>query len=160
VQELTRPDLPDHLRRTVQELGLDPSRVTVEVTETGLFSDPHAARECLSAVVALGCGLALDDFGTGYSSLSRLLELPAATIKVDSSFTRTLPGGPAATAVVSSVLLLGRDLDRTVVVEGVETRAHLRALRDLGCRHAQGFLLGLPLPGPVVTEQLRAGAPG
>jgi diguanylate cyclase (GGDEF)-like protein len=156
VQELSRPDLPEHLRRCVTEVGLAPSRVTVEVTETGLFTDSHAVRTCLSALVGLGCELALDDFGTGYSSLSRLLELPAATIKVDSSFTRTLADSRAATAVVSSVLLLGRDLGRPVVVEGVETPGHLRALRELGCRYAQGFLLGRPLPGEEVAALLGA----
>jgi EAL domain-containing protein (putative c-di-GMP-specific phosphodiesterase class I) len=85
------------------------------------------------------------------------VQLPASTLKVDQSFTRALNTDADALAVVSAVLLLGRSLRRTVIVEGVEDAATLRTLRDLGCTHAQGFHLARPQPGDHITAELQRG---
>ena len=95
-----------------------------------------------------------------YSSLSRLLQLPAHTLKIDHSFTRRLPQSPDSIAVISSVLLLGHNLKRTIVVEGVEDEATLTILRDLGCMYAQGYHLGLPQPPNQLTRTLTPESPG
>jgi diguanylate cyclase len=155
VQELSRPDLPERVRAVLDEHGIDPGRITVEITENGLLTDPDAAVACLQGLLGLGCRLALDDFGTGYSSLSRLLDLPTAALKIDRSFARTLPNTTTAAAVVAAVLVLGRDLDRDVVVEGVETSDALRSLRALGCRFVQGFHLARPVPAELITALLQ-----
>ncbi len=132
--------------------GIAPERLTLEVTETGLVSDPLGTTAVLEAVRALGCQVAIDDFGTGHSSLSRLVDLPACVLKVDREFTRQLPGRTAAVAVVAAVLELGRQLDRTVVVEGVEDQPTLQSLRGLGVSYAQGYHLGRPVAPERIVE--------
>lgn len=138
-------DLVGVLTRT----GVAPAQLTLEVVETDAL-DVAAAR-CLTELREMGCDLAIDDFGTGYSSLSRLVKLPAGTWKVDRSLTSDLVARPAAAAVVSAVVQLGRQLDRMVVVEGVEDADTLHRLHGLGCTHAQGYHLGRPLAPEDVT---------
>ncbi|GMA87918.1 hypothetical protein GCM10025868_31680 [Angustibacter aerolatus] len=103
-------------------------------------SPPPPCRRCATSAASL----AIDDFGTGHSSLSRLLEIPASTLKVDQSFSRGLPTRRDAAAIVSSVLLLGHNLRRTVVVEGVEDALTLETLHRLGATHVQGYHLARP----------------
>ena len=155
--ELTDPRLPVHLAAVLRSTGLAPARLTLEITETGLIADAATVARSLTALELLGCELAIDDVGTGYSSLSRLVDLPAGTWKIDGSFTADLLDRPAAAAVVSAVLQLGRELERVVVVEGVEDEPTLQALRRLGCTHAQGYHLGRPQPAEQITDLLSAG---
>ena len=154
VSELASPGLAARVSRCLQESGVEPGRLTLEITETGVISGRSAAGTALTHLQDLGCGLAIDDFGTGHSSLSRLARIPAGILKVDRSFTSDLLVDRAAGTVVSAVLLLGRDLGRTVVVEGVEDQPTLAALRGLGATHVQGFHLGRPLPPDEVTALL------
>ena len=153
-EEFSDPRLPQHLAAALEQTGVAPTRLTLEITETGLMTDPDAAGRALTALTALGCEVAIDDFGTGYSSLSRLVDLPAATWKIDRSFTADLAQRPAAAAVVSAVLQLGRQLERVVVVEGVEDETTVRALRELGCAHAQGYSLGRPQSAAQIVDLL------
>ncbi|WNB87174.1 EAL domain-containing protein [Cellulomonas sp. ATA003] len=153
-EELTDPRLPERVARTVASYGLDPHRLTLEITESGVISHPEVTVAALEQIRALGVQLAIDDFGTGYSSLGRLLEIPAATLKVDQSFTRNLSGNRDAAAVVSAVLLLGHNLRRTVVVEGVENADTLQSLHELGCTHVQGYHLSVPQPPDALRAQL------
>ena len=157
VGELSSPGLSSRVARSLQESGIEPGRLTLEITETGVISGRSAAGTALGDLQELGCGLAIDDFGTGHSSLSRLARISAGVLKVDRSFTSDLLVDRAAATVVSAVLLLGRDLGRTVVVEGVEDEPTLAALRGLGATHVQGFHLGRPLPADDVTALLAGG---
>ncbi|HLL10313.1 MAG TPA: EAL domain-containing protein, partial [Rubrivivax sp.] len=93
----------------------------------------------------LGVGLAIDDFGTGYSSLSHLSSLPIDCLKIDRSFVSRLNSSANEAAVVRSIILLGSSLGKRVVAEGIETAVQLNALREMGCRLGQGFLLARPL---------------
>jgi EAL domain-containing protein (putative c-di-GMP-specific phosphodiesterase class I) len=102
---------------------------------------PHPG---LQEVKRLGVRLAIDDFGTGWSSLAYLKWLPFDVLKVDRSFVRNLGEDPRDEAIVATIVTLARELDKTVVAEGVESERQLRALRRLGCQEAQGFLLGRP----------------
>jgi diguanylate cyclase (GGDEF)-like protein len=154
--ELLRPMLAEHVASCLAEHGLAADRLTLEITETGLLGDPGAAAAAVGELRALGCELAIDDFGTGHSSLSRLVQVPAATVKVDRSFALGLPHSPDAAAVVAAVLGLGRSLGRAVVVEGVEDEETLSALRGLGATLAQGFHLGRPAPADAVAAGLAA----
>ena len=157
-EELTDPRLPQQVAAILQRTGIAPGRLTLEVTETGVLVVNHtAAHGTLTALRELGCDLAIDDFGTGYSSLSRLVDLPAATWKIDRSFTSELSSRPAAAAVVSAALQLGATLHRTVVVEGVESDNALQTLRRLGCTHAQGYHLGRPQDADQLADQLSGG---
>jgi EAL domain-containing protein (putative c-di-GMP-specific phosphodiesterase class I) len=153
--ELLEPELVRHVASSLGDAGLDPHRLTVEITETGLLQQSEAAERALHALLDLGCALAIDDFGTGYSSLSRLVDIPAATIKVDQAFTHRLGKDASAAAVISAVVTLGQKLRRTIVAEGVEDRAMQQELHQLGIRHVQGFHLAVPVSGAEMTGHLR-----
>ncbi|NHC46672.1 EAL domain-containing protein [Motilibacter sp. K478] len=158
--ELAQRGLVDTVSAVLAETGLAPGRLTLEITETQLFTEPVIAARAVEELRRLGCELAIDDFGTGYSSLSRLVEIPAGTLKVDQSFTRGLTVRADAAAVVSSVLLLGHSLQRTVVVEGVEDAATLVVLRELGVTHGQGYHFARPLPPEELGRGILAGTVG
>ena len=159
VQELGDDLLEERLRRTLAAAGVPPDRVVLEITESGFLDDPGRV-DLLLRLHRGGHVLAIDDFGAGYSSLSRLVQLPAQVLKVDRSFTRSLVSNTDVRAVVASVLRLGADLGRDVVVEGVEDEETLTVLRSLGCRYAQGFHLGVPVPADrvVIAPGARTGA--
>jgi diguanylate cyclase (GGDEF)-like protein len=126
------------------EAGLEPSALTLEVTETLLMTGRAEARAVLERVRATGVQIAVDDFGTGYSSLSWLARLPLDIMKVDRSFIASLGLVERESAIVEAMIHLAHTLGFTVVAEGVETDAQLCRLTDLGCDGAQGYLLGYP----------------
>src|SRR4051794_4255997 len=135
--EFSRPELRSVLVETVGNTGVDPGRLVLEITETGLLAEPAVTGEATKNVTELGCSLAIDDFGTGYSSLSRLTTLPARILKIDQSSVRGLTDNAESLAVVSAVLLLAHNLRKTVVAEGVESAEVYEVLRELGCHYAQ-----------------------
>jgi EAL domain-containing protein (putative c-di-GMP-specific phosphodiesterase class I) len=155
--QLRRGDLIARVRERIGAPGVDPARLTVELTESSTIEDPALAETLVRELHALGLRIALDDFGTGYSSLSRLGELPVSTLKIDRSFLRDVPECADAAAVVTAILQLAGALGRTAVAEGVETEAQRAFLAREGCPLAQGFLLGAPAP-PEVVEDLMAPA--
>ena len=142
------------MQERLEASGADPSRLTVELTESSTLEDPALAEEVVRGLDALGLRIALDDFGTGYSSLSRLRELPVSTLKIDRSFLRDVPERPEAAAVVTAILQLAAALGRVAVAEGVETEAQREFLTREGCPLAQGFLLGVPAPPEVVEADI------
>ncbi|KTR04277.1 hypothetical protein NS365_15470 [Aureimonas ureilytica] len=125
---------------------LAPHRLELEVTETAVLSDPDLAGDILGSLRGLGVGIALDDFGTGFSSLRMVKELPLTRIKIDRSFVSGVNETSASAAVIRSVLSLCEGYGLTATAEGVETSEELAVLRQHGCRHVQGFLLGRPQP--------------
>ncbi|GAA2724247.1 putative bifunctional diguanylate cyclase/phosphodiesterase [Cellulomonas aerilata] len=160
-QELTDPLLPVRVADTLAATGVAAHRLTLEITESGMITSPEVTLGALAQIRDLGVQLAIDDFGTGYSSLSRLTQIPASTLKVDQSFTRDLAANRDAAAVVAAVLLLGHNLRRTVVVEGVEDAETLGGLHELGCTHVQGYFLSTPkhpddLAGELVEQPWKA----
>jgi EAL domain-containing protein (putative c-di-GMP-specific phosphodiesterase class I)/DNA-binding winged helix-turn-helix (wHTH) protein len=126
------------------ETGLPATRLELEITETALIHDLDRALATLRRIKTLGVRIAMDDFGTGYSSLSNLLAFPFDKIKIDGSFIKSVNVNNKATAVVRSVLGLGRALRLPVLAEGVERRDQLEFLRNELCNEAQGYLLGRP----------------
>ena len=156
----------------LDESGFPAEQLTLEVTEGVLVRDVDAVVAQLEALRSLGIKIAIDDFGTGFSGLSYLRHLPADIIKIDRSFVSDLPTGRSATTLITSIVELARTLGLDVVAEGVETEAQRRALRELDCAQAQGYLFARPepadrcsgsLPGSVVALTARipaqAGAP-
>ena len=158
-RQLRRLDFVDRVAHHLRATGADPSRLTVELTESATMEDPASAEPILRALHDLGLRLALDDFGSGYSSLSRLLEMPVETLKIDRAFLREVPENREAAAIVTAILRLSKALGRSAVAEGVETEAQRSFLVAEGCRLAQGFLLGRPLPPDGVETLLDAGEP-
>jgi diguanylate cyclase (GGDEF)-like protein/PAS domain S-box-containing protein len=132
------------VQQAVQEAGLRPADVRVEITETALMDSPGEAAYVLRELRNFGVKVYLDDFGTGYSSLSHLHKLPVDALKIDRSFVKSLllPDRPA---IVESILALARTLNTSVVAEGIESDVQARELERLGCTHAQGFLFSKPL---------------
>ncbi len=146
--ELAQPDFSDRLQAVLQ--GADPAwarHLELEVTESVFHHDVRTVRQHLQALRALGLTVAIDDFGTGQSSLSRLHTLPFDKIKLDRSFVQAL-AEPMVQAIVRAMAQLADSFSRGLVVEGVETREQLHQLMQLGCRGAQGYLLGRPAALP------------
>ncbi len=155
---LTGADLADlHLVERVggacARVGLPPSLLRLEVTESVTAAVAHAAYATLSGLRAAGHELLLDDFGTGFSSLSFLRDLPLDEVKLDRSFLVDLHE-PSALAMVAATIELAHRIGLTIVAEGVETQDVLDTLRGLGCDSVQGFLLHRPAPGHEVTDTL------
>jgi len=145
-------DLPSLVRRILDETGLAPARLELELTESSIFADRDKALAMLTRIKALGVSIALDDFGTGYSSLDILRSFPFDKIKTDRSFMPSIEENPQARAIISAVLALGRSLDIPVLAEGIETPGQLELLRDMGCAAVQGYFLGRPKPLTALVE--------
>ena len=130
---------------TLEALDLEPSLLTLEITENALMERMEGAAETMKQLRQLGVGLSIDDFGTGYSSLSYLSRLPINSLKIDRSFVNQLQGSAENSEIVRAVITLGASLGKQVIAEGIETEAQVQRLEQLGCGHGQGFLLAHPL---------------
>jgi diguanylate cyclase (GGDEF)-like protein len=151
--------LADSIRAALDSSGVDPHRLSIEITETVLLADLAAAATELHAVRSLGVRVAIDDFGTGYTSLAHLQHLPVDTIKIDRSFISQL-NVRRGSSLVRMVTDLGHAIDINIVAEGVETDDELRALQDMGADHLQGYLLSRPLQPAVFETWAREQATG
>ena len=128
------------LLEEIQAVGIDPGRVTAEITESALLSDQEAVAERLGRLRKAGVRIAVDDFGTGYANLAYLTSLPLDAIKIDRGLVADIVGGERDRIVVKAMIHLARELDLKIVVEGVETTDQLALLADWGCDLYQGFL--------------------
>lgn len=146
------------LLAVLNEHGVAPRRLDLELTETALVSDTAGARRVMQAMKAAGITVTLDDFGTGYSSLCYLAEMSFDKIKIDQSFVRTLYERPHSAKIVDAIIGMSRSLGVQTVAEGVETERDAMALRKLGCSLAQGYLLGRPMSVEPVVSSLLARA--
>lgn len=138
--------LPEVVEHVLDIAGLDPDRLTLEVTESAAMRDAATSTQTLHALRKLGVHLALDDFGTGYSSLSFLKALPVDAVKIDQTFVAGLGRRRDDTLIVSGVVSMSHALGHRVIAEGIETETQLQVLRSLGCRYGQGYLFAGPVP--------------
>ncbi|CAM3518825.1 hypothetical protein DEFR109230_00800 [Deinococcus frigens] len=143
--QLHLPGLADEVRGVLENSGLPPERLTLELTENVLMNDRAATVDTLRTLRASGVGLALDDFGTGSSSLGSLRQFPINALKVDRSPIADLNGDRTGTALVRAVAELGQALDLITVAEGIETARQYAQVRKLGFTLAQGFYISPPL---------------
>ena len=157
-RQLARPEFLDEVEAALGRCGLPPGSLGLEITESVLMNDVSSPRSTLEALRALGVRVLLDDFGTGYSSLSRLKGVPVDAIKVDRSFVDGLAAEDEDTAIVSAIVDIASSLGLSAIAEGVETRAQLDALRQLGCDGAQGYLFAAPMSADEFEGLLAAGA--
>ncbi|AVR96446.1 GGDEF-domain containing protein [Pseudoduganella armeniaca] len=143
-RQLKEPDFLGDVLAALHTSGLAPGRLELELTESLLMDDVEGALTFMHAVRVAGVRLSIDDFGTGYSSLAYLQSFPINQLKVDRKFVQSLP--VAGHTIATAVIALARGFGLAVIAEGVERPEQLEWLRAAGCDHAQGFLLGMPMP--------------
>jgi len=147
-------DLPARLARLAGEAGFPPSRIVVEVTESGVMQDSQESLGVLTRLRLRGMELSIDDFGTGYSTMERLQRVPFTELKIDRRFVSAALADPEARGIVEANVSLARSLDLLTVAEGVETLEDLRLMRALGCDVAQGYFISRPMPPAALPDWL------
>jgi diguanylate cyclase (GGDEF)-like protein len=163
-KQLHTPDFVEMVRSILEETGLPPTALTLELTESILLQDTEGCLRKLQALDTLGVRLALDDFGTGYSSLSYLSRLPVHALKIDRSFVSTLTSSdPKAIAqseeIVRAIIALAQALKLDVTAEGIEQQSQQQHLTKLGADFGQGYLFTPPIPAEVMTRYLAQKSP-
>ncbi|PSF38362.1 diguanylate cyclase [Aphanothece hegewaldii CCALA 016] len=153
-RQFQQPNLVSMIKKTLEETGLDPHYLEIEITETSIIHDEKFAAQAFHELRSLGVSISLDDFGTGYSSLSYLQKFPFHTLKIDQTFVQALQNLPQDTAILSAMIMLGRSFNLRVVAEGVETLQQLEILEKLNCKEVQGFLFSRPLKTEDATQLL------
>jgi diguanylate cyclase (GGDEF)-like protein/PAS domain S-box-containing protein len=159
LKQLQNSDIVADVRDALEESGLAPERLTLEITESVLMADTDLAVQRLAELKALGIKLALDDFGTGYSSLSYLSKFPVDVLKMDRSFLRE-GASQQTTDLANAVVALGSTLSLEVVAEGIELPEQWETLRDLGCELGQGFYFARPMNAEAARTFLAEGRAG
>ena len=152
--EVTHPGLVRIIRRLLDDAGVDPARLTLEVTETAVVKDLEAARAQLQELRELGVRIDIDDFGTGYSSMAYLHSLPISGIKIDRSFVQGVFMDANQALITEGMIRMGNALGLRVIGEGIEEAAQWERMRELGCDAAQGYFFGRPMARESVVASL------
>jgi EAL domain-containing protein (putative c-di-GMP-specific phosphodiesterase class I) len=158
-RQLADADLPGQVRRVLDETGLRPSSLTLEITESALMQSLHAGAAVLQELHEMNVHLDVDDFGTGYSSLAYLQSFPVQTLKVDRSFVSCMNGGAQQSEIVRAIVGLAHNLGMDVTAEGVETPQQIASLSALHCQHAQGYFFSRPVPAEEAERLILNGPP-
>jgi diguanylate cyclase (GGDEF)-like protein len=158
-RQLDHDTLIDDVRGALGSSGLEPSALTLEITETTLMRDTDATARRLVALKDLGVSIAIDDFGTGYSSLAYLRQFHVDALKIDRSFIKGVAGSDESAALIRTLVGLGKSLNLKTLAEGIENTAQLTALQNQHCDHGQGFLFARPLDVEAIDEFLESGHP-
>ena len=149
-------DIVAYVDRVLQEAGLPPTRLELEVTESVFMDDIQHTVQTLQRLHGLGVEIAIDDFGTGYSSLSYLRQFPIDRLKIDQSFIRNALNNPDDASIARTIVGLGHSLNLKVIAEGVETKDHENFLKGEGCDEVQGYRYARPMPGDKFIEFLKS----
>jgi diguanylate cyclase (GGDEF)-like protein/PAS domain S-box-containing protein len=151
-RQFSQADLIEQISSALRETGLPSSSLKLEITESMVMENIDTAIDMLTQLRNLGVGLSIDDFGTGYSSLSYLHRFPIDTLKIDRSFVTRMTDNSENGEIVRTIVTLARSLGMNVIAEGVESRAQLTQLRDLGCDFGQGYLFSKPVAASAAFE--------
>ncbi|MGB5305922.1 MAG: bifunctional diguanylate cyclase/phosphodiesterase, partial [Gammaproteobacteria bacterium] len=146
IRQFLDPNLLTSIREALDDSGLEPQYLTLEMTENMLMENAASNIEALCRIKELGIKLSIDDFGTGYSSLSYLKQFPLDELKIDRSFVTEVQPGNDRAPIIDAIIAMARSLDLSIVAEGVENEPQLEYLRARGCCVIQGFLFSKPLP--------------
>jgi len=155
-RQFEQPDLAEQVSAALENAGLEPESLELEITESAVIRNPDAAAATLHLLRELGVRVAIDDFGTGYSSLSYLQKLPVDTLKIDRSFLEGLKEQGTTAAIVQAAATMAHALGVDVTAEGIETEEQLAASAKLGCDYGQGYLLSRPMPASEAGEALKS----
>jgi len=153
-KEFAQPDLASEIRKSLEQTGVDPACLQLEIIETIAMGDAEKSGHVLSQLKALGVRLSIDDFGTGYSSLSRLRRIPVDTLKIDRAFISHMDTDPESREIVRIIIMLAHNLGLKVVAEGTETQEHINLLNQLDCEMAQGYFFSRPADHQVMLKLL------
>ena len=156
-RQFGRTPISQTVKLALQDSGLDPAALELEITESVLLHQDIDRLESLKILSQMGVTLTIDDFGTGYSSLSYLKRFPVDVIKIDQSFTHDIPNDADDAALARAIVNMAHTLGLKTVVEGVETRAQMEFFRREGCDAAQGFYFSAPLPAEEFADLLQQG---
>jgi diguanylate cyclase (GGDEF)-like protein len=154
-RQFADPMLLPKLTRIIQESGIEPSSLELEITESLVMSHGEGAAAVLESLKTLGVHIAMDDFGTGYSSLGYLKRFPIDSIKVDRSFVRDIATDSDDRKITRAIIAMAHSMSLTVIAEGVETTEQLKFLQAQRCDAVQGYLLYMPLPEAEVADVIR-----
>ena len=158
-RDLQDPSFATRVKNLVERSGIDPKRLRLEITESGLMQDPRHSIALLHALRDVGLPLSIDDFGTGYSSLAYLQQMPVTELKIDRSFVDKVDLSPGTQRLVHAMVEMGHGLGLMVTAEGVETAAEKATITQLGCDVMQGYFASRPLHGPALQDWLTANTP-
>ncbi|MES9968041.1 MAG: EAL domain-containing protein, partial [Sedimenticola sp.] len=153
--QMLRSDLLETVKTVLEETGLDPSALELEITETFIMQQAENTIELLKELRAMGVSLAIDDFGTGYSSLAYLKQLPIDRLKIDRTFVTNILNDPDNRAIATAVIALGHNLGLKVTAEGIEDEEQARFLYALNCTEGQGYLYSPPVPADEFEKLLK-----
>ena len=153
-REFAQPDLASEIRKSLEQTGVDPGCLQLEITETIAMGDAEKSGHVLAQLKATGIGLSIDDFGTGYSSLSRLRRIPVDTLKIDRAFISHMDSDPESREIVRIIIMLAHNLGLKVVAEGAETEEHINLLKQLNCEMAQGYFFSRPADDQAMAKLL------
>jgi diguanylate cyclase (GGDEF)-like protein len=155
MRQFHQSDVVAAVRTALEDAGLDPRYLTLELTESTLMHDAESAVETLRELKAMGVQVSIDDFGTGHSSLSQLKRLPIDAVKIDPSFIQQIATDPEDAAIAGAVIAMAHSMHLKVVAEGVETLDQLEFLRSLNCDKMQGYLVSRPASAEELTNLMR-----
>jgi len=153
-REFAQPDLASEIRKSLEQTGIDPSCLQLEIIETIAMGDAEKSGHVLAQLKALGVRLSIDDFGTGYSSLSRLRRIPVDTLKIDRAFISNMDSDKENREIVRAIIVLAHNLGLKVVAEGTETEEHINLLKQFNCEMAQGYLFSRPADDQTMLKLL------
>ena len=153
-RDLSNPDLFAHIDRVLDETGLDPSLLELEITERVVLDETGPAKSNIERLRRLGVRFTIDDFGTGNSSLSRIGSFPVSTLKIDESFVQVLGPDGDSNSLVAAIISMADRLGLECVAEGVETSLQSRVLLQRGCTTAQGYFFSPPLPADDIERMM------
>ena len=153
-REFAQPDLASEIRKSLEQTGVDPGCLQLEIVETIAMGDAEKSGHVLAQLKALGVRLSIDDFGTGYSSLSRLRRIPVDTLKIDRAFILHMDSDPDSREIVRIIIMLAHNLGLKVVAEGTETQQHINLLKQLNCEMAQGYFFSRPADDQDMLKRL------
>ena len=151
------PGFYEDVKNAIEQSGLNPGLLELEITESLLMSDVEESVNKLKKLIGVGLSMAIDDFGTGYSNLKYLLNFPISTLKIDRTFIKNVETDGSIAALTHSIIRMAKSLDLKIVAEGVENINQVSFLRDHGCNIVQGDYYSKPLPAEEFGELLKKG---
>ncbi len=157
-RQFREPEIVEHVLAIVDETGIEPHLLDLELTESTLMDNSDIVLNQMSRMREAGMLISIDDFGTGYSSLSYLKRFPISTLKIDRSFVQDIPDDSDDIAITQAIIAMGKNFGVMLVAEGVETQEQMDFLREQGCDRVQGFLFSRPVPAEVAEALLRRDA--